>query len=89
MTYDQSLTQAYRNTFNTAHGQHVLQDMLVELGFFATNLSGPGQEALRNFAAMLMLKTGCLDPVRANEVVGAITKGLMSIPIKDKEESHD
>lgn len=61
-TKDQEMTTAYRKVFTSAEGRKVLDDILNDLGCFAiVSVDDPAKAALKNYALLLLYKTGILQ----------------------------
>ncbi len=61
---------SYRTCFSTDAGRRVLADILINSGYFDTNLSTEGEIAVQNFAKRIIKKLGIGDtPQKADEYV--------------------
>ena len=61
---------SYRTCFSTDSGRRVLADILVNSGYFDSNLTTEGEIAVQNFAKRIIKKLGIGDtPQKAQEYV--------------------
>ena len=61
---------SYRTCFSTDAGKRVLTDILIQSGYFDTNLTTEGEIAVQNFAKRIIKKLGIGDtPQKADEYV--------------------
>ena len=72
-------TATYRACFFTDPGKWVLGDILINSGYFDSDLSTEGEIAVQNFAKRIIRKLGiCTTP----EDVGGYVQKLMELPSK-------
>ena len=90
------LQQQYRNTFSSPEGRVVFADILLQMGYFATNITGEGPTALRNEATDLVFRVGAgqgLTPKALNSqalVIDKIIDSVTGLPgIEDPEPEED
>jgi len=61
---------SYRACFSTDAGRRVLSDILINSGYFDTNLQTEGEVAVQNFSKRILKKMGIgTTPQKANEYV--------------------
>jgi hypothetical protein len=77
----------YRTCFNTSSGRIVLTDLLMEAGFFDTDLyGGKGEEVLvENFAKKILYKLGIYDVKRLKQQQRFVDK-LFELPVEIENE---
>lgn len=67
---------SYRMCFSTDAGKRVLGDILINAGYFDTDLKTSGEMAVQNFAKRIVKKLGiCQTPEGVSEYVN----GLMNL----------
>jgi hypothetical protein len=61
---------SYRTCFSTDAGRRVLADILINAGYFDTDLTTAGEIAVQNFVKQIVKKLGVGDtPQKVNEYV--------------------
>jgi len=76
-------TNSYRLCFGTDAGKRVLGNILVEAGYFDTDLKTPEEQAVLNFAKKILNKMG-LFQVKDNKLIGVDTfvNKLFEMPVE-------
>lgn len=70
---DREIRQAYRRVFNTKEGMVVLGHLLTDMHFFDT-VENEAEQALSNYARVILKRIGILNEQTIEEVVAAFMK---------------
>lgn len=70
---------SYRACFGTDAGKRVLGDILINAGYFDTDLTTQEEQAVQNFAKGIVKKLGISGP----NIVGPYIQKLFELPSKE------
>jgi hypothetical protein len=83
-------TIAYRTCFSTNYGKLVLGNILIDAGYFDTELKTSEQIAVENFAKGILKKVLGGDPDKTPmcepSLVGGFVDKLFELPVENKNE---
>ena len=79
MARKSNLITSYRTCFSEDAGKRVLAHLLIEAGYFDTDLKTPEEQAVLNFAKKIIANLGiCVDPKDTSYFVDK----LFELPVK-------